>query len=75
MPLDRRRWLFLGIALMLFISIFAAMHFIGGEPIYYTNQNRNMSDAGVWQFTMLFLFGGGLFVILGFCGVLFISKE
>jgi hypothetical protein len=64
----------LGLLLICFILVFAATHFIGGEPIYYTNENRNLTDAEVWNVVYLFIAGGGLFLVLGLLGVLFIPK-
>ena len=69
------RWLFLGIAVLCFIALFAFMHFVKGEPIYYTNENRILSDAEVWNLVWVFVAAGGLFSVLGLLGVLFIPKE
>ena len=69
------RWLLVGIALTCFVVFFAAMHFVGGEPVYYTNERRYLSDAEVWVGVGLLLSGGGLFSVLGLLGVLFIPKD
>lgn len=69
------RWLLLGTLFTCFVVLFAAMHFVGGEPIYYTNEHRNLSDGEAWALVFLFLSGGGLFLILGLLGVLFIPKH
>lgn len=69
------RWLLLGILFTCFVVIFAAMHLVGGEPIYYTNEDRYLSDAEVRDMFWLFLSGGGVFLILGLLGVLFIPKH
>ena len=69
------RWLVLGSLFTCFVMVMAAMHFVGGEPIYYTNEDRYLSDAEVWDMVWLFLSGGGLFVVLGLLGVLFIPKR
>lgn len=68
------RWLVLGILLILFIFAFAAAHFVWAQPIYYTNEDRNLTDAEVWKVVRLFASGGGLFFILGLVGVLFLPK-
>jgi uncharacterized SAM-binding protein YcdF (DUF218 family) len=68
------RWLVLGLILTCFVLAFAAAHFIWGQPIYYTNEDRNLTDAEVRQIVVLFVAGGGLFSILGLIGVLSIPK-
>ena len=68
------RWLVLGVLLTCFILIFAAAHFLWGQPIYYTNEDRNLTDAEVWNVVWLFVSGGGLFAIIGLLGVLFLPK-
>lgn len=69
------RWLFLGIGLICFVGVIAAMHLLGREPIYYTNEHRNLSDREVWQSVWLFVIGGGLFSVLGLLGVLYIPRS
>ena len=69
------RWHFFAIVFLCFVAIFAAAHFVGGEPIYYTNEQRNLTDAEVWELVWVFLSGGSLFLILGSLGVLFIPKA
>lgn len=64
----------LGVVLTCFILAFAAAHFIWGQPIYYTNADRNLTDAEVWEVVGLFVTGGGLFSILGLIGVLFTPR-
>ena len=64
----------LGLILTCFVLAFAAAHFIWGQPIYYTNEDRNLTHAEVWQIVVLFVAGGGLFSILGLIGVLFIPR-
>ncbi|MEL7786010.1 hypothetical protein AAG596_08050 [Citromicrobium bathyomarinum] len=68
------RWLVLGVLLSCFILAFAAAHFIWGQPIYYTNEDRNLTDAEVWQLVGLFAFGGALFSIFGLMALRFIPK-
>jgi hypothetical protein len=69
------RSLALGQLFTFFVLVIAAMHFVGGQPIYFTNENRNLTDAEVWNVVFLFLFCGGFFFTLGLLGVLFISKS
>jgi hypothetical protein len=69
------RWLLLGIVFDLFTLAFAAMHFLGGQPVYYTNEHRYMSDDEVRNLVKLFLSGGSLFVALGLVGVAYIPKR
>ncbi len=69
------RWLAFGTLFIVFTAFFAAMHYVGGEPIYYTNEHRNMTDHEVGESLVLFFAGGALFAILGLIGVLVIPKS
>lgn len=69
------RWLMFGSLFILFVGFFAAMHYLGGEPIYYTNEDRNLSEGEVRTTIGLFVSGAGLFSFLGLAGVLFIPKA
>lgn len=69
------RWMALGLLFTCFTAFFAVMHFVGGEPIYCTNEDRNLTDDEVWNLVWLFLSGGGLFFLLGLLGVLIIPKR
>ncbi len=69
------RWLALGVLFTSFILVFAVSHFIGGEPIYYTNEKRNLTDAETWEMIQMFLSGGGFFFIVGLIGVLSLPKR
>jgi hypothetical protein len=69
------RWLLMGILFACFVAVIAVMHFVGGEPIYYINEDRYLSHAEVREMLWMFLSGGGLFLILGLLGVLLIPKR
>ncbi len=69
------RWLALGVLFTSFILVFAISHFIGGEPIYYTNEKRNLTDSEAWEMILMFLSGGGFFFIVGLLGVLYLPKR
>lgn len=69
------RWLALGFLFTGFVVAFAISHFIGGEPIYYVNEKRNLTDAEAWDMILMFLSGGGFFFIAGLLGVLFLPKR
>lgn len=69
------RWLALGFVFTSFIFVFAVSHFIGGEPIYYTNEKRNLTDAETWEMILMFLSGGGFFFIVGLLGVVYLPKR
>ena len=60
---------------MVFVGVFAVMHYIYGQPIYYTNEDRYLSAEEARRNFVLFLSGGGLFLMLGLAGVLFIPKD
>ena len=69
------RWLLLGILFTAGVGVFAVMHYVGGEPIYYVNEGRNLSTDEASSMFALFFFGGGLFLFLGLAGVLLIPKP
>lgn len=69
------RWLALGFLFTGFVLALAASHFIGGEPIYYINENRNLTDAEAWNMILMFLSGGGFFFLIGLLGVLYLPKR
>jgi hypothetical protein len=47
---------------------------IWGQPIYYANEDRNLTDAEMWEVVGLLMFGGELFSFLGLVGVLYFPK-
>ena len=69
------RWLFLGALFTIFVATIAIMHYFGGEPFYYTNEDRYLSEQEVRTLIGQFLSIGGLFLILGLLGVVFIPKT
>ena len=69
------RWMIFGLVFVCFVGLFAAIHYIGGEPIYYTNENRNLTSNEARNMFLLFLSGGGLFFLLGLLGVLLIPRD
>ncbi|MCL9998633.1 MAG: hypothetical protein NBV68_04575 [Erythrobacter sp.] len=69
------RWLALGFLFTSLILVFAISHFIGGEPIYYVNEKRNLTDAEAWDMILMFLSGGGFFFIAGLLGVLYLPEH
>ena len=69
------RWLLLGIVFTAFISVFAAIHYMGGEPIYYVNEGRNLTSEEASSMLAMFFLGGGFFIFLGLAGVLLTPKP
>ncbi|MWV28076.1 hypothetical protein [Aurantiacibacter rhizosphaerae] len=69
------RWLVLGLLVASFVALVAAMNFLGGEPIHYTNEGRNLTEEEVWELVRFFLSIGGVFLILGLLGISLIPKD
>lgn len=69
------RWLAFGFLFTGFVLAFAVSYLIAGEPIYYVNEKRNLTDAEAWDMILMFLSGGGFFFIAGLLGVLFLPKN
>ena len=69
------RWLLFGIMFIGFFAVVAVVHYVGGEPMYYVNERRNLRADEVRSLLGLFFAGGGLFAFLGFLGVLLIPKA
>ncbi len=68
-------WLALGFLFTSFVIAFAVSYLFGGEPIYYVNEKRNLTDAEAWDMIFMFLSGGGFFFIVGLLGVLYLPKH
>lgn len=69
------RWLLVGSLFIAFVAFFFGMHYLGGEPIYYTNEDRYLSDEEASSLLGLFLSGGGFFLFFGLAGVIFIPRD
>jgi hypothetical protein len=69
------RWLLFSMLFTAFVAVFAYLHYASGEPIYYTNENRNLTADEARSLFALFFAGGGLFFVLGLAGILFIPKA
>jgi len=69
------RWLMLGILFVMFVAVFAASYYIGGQPVYFTNEQRYLSEPEVRSQIWPFLSGGGAFLLLGLAGVVFLPKA
>ena len=69
------RWCLFGLVFVLFVALFAVIHYLGGEPIYYVNEDRYLTDGEVSGMMAMFIFVGGLFFSLGLAGILFIPKS
>lgn len=69
------RWLLVGLLFTMFTVIFFGTHSLGGEPIYYVNEDRNLTGDETRSLFTLFLSGGGFFLFSGLAGVLLIPKD
>src|SRR5688572_23289404 len=69
------QWLLLGLLFTVFVAFFFGMHYLGGEPIYFTNEDRYLSEKEVRSLLVLFLSGGDLFLFLGLAGVFFLPRN
>ncbi|WP_205481105.1 hypothetical protein [Sphingomonas arenae] len=69
------RFLMYGAAFLAFTAVFAAIHYVGGEPIYYKNEDRYLTSAEAKDGFLMFFSAGGLFFILGLAGVRFIPRP
>lgn len=69
------RWLLVGFLFTAFTLAFFASPIIGGEPIYYVNEDRKLTSDEARDVFLLFLSGGSFFLIGGLVGVLLIPKQ
>ena len=69
------RWLLVGFAACCFTLVFFAVHHLGGEPIYYSNEDRDLTSNEAQSVFLLFMSASGAFALLGLVGVIFIPKE
>ncbi len=69
------RCLLFGILFTGFMAIFAVMHYVGEEPIYYVNEGRYLSDEEARSLIGEFFCTGAIFLFLGLAGVLLIPRA
>lgn len=69
------RFLIVGALVMCFLAYFYATHIIGGEPLYFVNEDRYMTRSETIEVFWHFFKVSSSFFLSALLGVLFVPKR